>query len=162
MTRVSLPLVSGLLAPCSAFDLELPATVIFDYPTVEALASMLALQASDAAVAPQLLSASTGAADSASDSEPYSDDEAAEADYVPDQQLQLMARRSGSDHEQEQPNTQPGALLAAPLPPVNKKAPSLTKPGYFTVSKHLRRQDGSASAAAPAPRHGSLWFSGGT
>ena len=130
--------MSRVGAPCSAFDLELPATVIFDYPTVEALANMLALQASDAVVAPQLLSDAADAADSASDSEPFSDHGAAGAEQAPAPQLQLTARRSGSDHEQEQPNTRPLALAAGPLPPVNKKAPTLTKPGYFTVSRAQR------------------------
>ena len=99
---------------------------------------MLALQVSDAVVAPQLFTAAApdAADDSASDSESCSeDDEAvADADEAPAQQQKLVVRRSGSDHEQEQPNTRPLALAGGPLPPVNKRAPTLTTPGYFTVS----------------------------
>ena len=110
---------------CSAFGLELPATAIFDYPTIDALAAMLAEQVSDASPAPAQPAAAADEADSedsASESESgsgsTSDDDAG-------------SEAPGSDHEQQHPNSR----RAAPpeLPPINKHAPLLKRPGYFTV-----------------------------
>lgn len=98
---------------CSTSGVDLGATVIFDYPSVEALAGFLA---------PQLPAPPAGEVDDCSDIGA----ECVEHDQAP--------CRSGSDSEQHPPNV--GAALAAPSAPpprANKNAPKLTKPGYFTV-----------------------------
>ena len=124
---------------CSAFGIDLPPTVVFDYPTIDDLVGHLAARVRAApapTAAPAAVAAATGS-DSGSDVE--SDGSSAEAASngaaaAAPEQRQLAVRRSSYDREQEQPNTQlMPAALPGPLLAVNKRAPRLTKPGYFTV-----------------------------
>lgn len=122
----------------SAFGIDLPPTVVFDYPTIDDLVSHLAAHVHGAP------STVAGSADEQSGSDPDtqsdSDSEGAQegggagTTAASPEELQLAVRRSSSDREQEQPNTQlVPASLPGPLAPINKRAPRLTKPGYFTV-----------------------------
>lgn len=121
----------------SAFGVDLPPTVVFDYPTIDDLVSHLAPHVRAppvAAAAAAAASESDCDSDSESDGSSAGQQEGGGAAMAAANQRQLAVRRSSSDREQEPPNTQlvpsavPGAIVV-----VNKRAPRLTKPGYFTV-----------------------------
>ncbi|PRW57893.1 type I polyketide synthase [Chlorella sorokiniana] len=145
----------------SAFGIELPPTVVFDYPTVDDLVGHLAAHVPAppaAAAAPAAAAEGYGGSlssdcDSGSDSDGELEAGSSDMAAVGNDQRQLVVRRSSSDREQEPPNTQlvpAGALV--PLGPVNKRAPRLTKPGYFTVPSMERLACMSDAELRAVPR----------
>ncbi len=127
---------------CSAFGIDLPPTVVFDYPTIDDLVGHLAARVRASAAPAPAPAAAADAMDSDSPSDSDSDSSSAGGQEAASngaaagapEQRQLAVRRSSSDREQEQPNAQlVPAALPGPLLAVNKRAPRLTKPGYFTV-----------------------------
>lgn len=104
--------------PCrSVFGIDLPATFLFDYPTIEAVAEEVAGRVSDASLG---YAAPVPAADADADA------------------LHADASAAGGSQPAEAAVERPAAAAAAgglgkPARPINKNAPTLTLPEYFTV-----------------------------
>ena len=101
----------------SVFAVELPATAVFDYPTVAALAGWLAA-------------------------------------LVPARGTSSASRSATSeDGEQQLPNAQPPApAMPQALGPHNKRAPTLTRQGYWTSPSMRRLEQMSDAQLARVPR----------
>lgn len=118
---------------------DLPATAIFDYPSIELLAGMLAPQlqlAPPSMPAPDAEPNSdtcSGSSDSSSVSEAESDSEAAATAATPAKQA--PPHGSVASALALVPPTDDSATLFSPLllAEPNSNAPTLTRPGYFTV-----------------------------
>lgn len=163
------------------FDLALPATAIFDYPSVEALAGMLAPQVSDAAVAPPPPLQATGAdaaladaaaaacsSDSDGDQGSYSDrtsdvdadeQEAARDTQHPMQAQALQPEGPGvplrsrlSRPRSGSDHEQPNTRPRLAVGTINPHAPTLTRLGYFTVPSLRRLQRLSDAELRAVPR----------
>ena len=127
---LSPPLPTPAFCPCSLFDVELGPTVVFDYPTIEALAGWLAAQVPNEALAPPAAAGGSDAEDS--ESSEGTDEEAAVA-------------AAASSPNSLVPASAPDSLAIVPaaskeLAPPNTRAPKLSRPGYFTVPslRHLQ------------------------
>lgn len=168
----------------SAFAMDLPPTLIFDYPSIGELAAALVGRVADAALDPSGGAAANDAAsiDASSVAAPAADASAADGSGADDDaaaaesaaspakgRAPTCADSGGSPccalipafrpEEERGSRGQPAAVLApsaaanvvAALPPLNPRAPTLTRPGYYTVPsmRRLRRMTDAELRAVP-------------
>lgn len=143
----------------SLFALDLPPTLIFDYPSVEALAAALAPQLPDVVLAGSSEAQSAAVPDSSasdardSEAESSSGCESEESEIEDSGSRRFSANSTGSliaaFRPDEPSETGLSRHVLASLPPANPLAPTLRRPGYYTVPgirklRHMSNEELSA------------------
>lgn len=105
---------------CSVFGVDVPSTLVFDYPTIDDLAEELAGRSSGASLGVALHAAAQPLADVSAPP--------AAAVVLPQQSAASSGEQACTAH-----STRHATAANKPLPPGNPNTPTLTQPGYFTV-----------------------------